>query len=192
MQKSLSELKELPNITKMLRMAIINKLKIVEDYTEYLKQKTVKSMLVLGASLENAEIVRLILEKGTRCEYLCVGKEVVIEDHAKTIVKCLREKGQEYIKSEAIKIYCIGSHPVQFPRTFYNPDEDDAEVLIFFPNEIENIIGKYAILLKDMAVIRKWKDEYIEIKDAFKTDPRGKDTEILTKLISNTRDRKEV
>lgn len=180
-QKSLSELNELPNIIKMLRMAIINKLKIVEDYTEYLKKKTVRSMLVLGASLETPNRVKTILEDGTRCEYLCVGNKEVIEDHARAIVKCLGTKSDEYIKSEAIKIYCIESHPVQFPRTFYNSDEDDAEVLIFFPNEIENIIGKYAILLKNEVVIRKWKDEYIGIRE------RYLDTgNILTKFITRT------
>ena len=178
-QKSLSELKELPNVAKILRMAIINKLKIVEDYNKYLQLKKVKSMWVIGASLRNTEPIKLALEKGIRCEYLCVGDKTAIEHHAQRIVSCLGEKSHEYIINKAIEIYCIGSHPVQFPRTFYNPGEADAEVLIFFPDEIENILGKYAILLEHNDVIQKWVEEYISIKKQYK------DTgDILTKFVT--------
>ena len=87
------------------------------------------------------------------------------------------------------KIYYIGKEHVQFPRTFYNPNADDAEVLIYFPHDIEENIGKHPILVKNKDAAKYFKNEYNEIKEKWQwkendTTGESNDTEILKELIA--------
>lgn len=56
-QNSILELQQLPSVSKLLRMEIIGKLKIIEDYEKYLETKAVKSMQVFGASLSKPSAI---------------------------------------------------------------------------------------------------------------------------------------
>lgn len=170
-QKPLLELKELPELTKILKKEITGEIKILDDYSKHLNNKASNSVWVLGASLKYPEIIKFHLKNGAKCEYLCTGDKQDIEDLTKMVLNHLvedlgKEKVTEHINKGDIVIYCItGLYNLPLSMTIYDGSKNDAEVIFFFYEKLVKAMDKeYAVLLSDKRTVQECTLFYNRVK----------------------------
>lgn len=172
-QKPLLELKEISDVIKILKQDIVDDLEIIPNYQAYLQTKTIKSRWVFGMALyhtvNNLE-ANLIpyLDKGIKCIYLCGGERSVIESRAKQIAKKLYQKHPKYLTEKNLKISWCESYHIPLPMEIYNAEEDEREVLITLPYELETIMDKKcAILIKDKEAAQQCVEKFMGLWDKY-------------------------
>jgi hypothetical protein len=171
-QKSLSGLKELSNNIEILEEKMTPDFTVFSDYTQqYIYKKKIKSIWVLGASLEvtltdNEYFSRLSknLEKGIKCRYLCHGDKDDITERGRQLAKRLENNNINYLTERNLSIIWIQPHFIMLPLNIFNADETDSEILISLPYEVESTSGKKcAVLIKNKKAIQICKEKFVKL-----------------------------
>lgn len=179
-EKPLLELKEISSLIKILKQDTFRDIEIVPDYQSYLKIKEpkIKSRWVFGGTLYhtvNNLRNNLIpyLDAGIDCHYLCGGAENTIKTRAQQIAAALYKENSKYLDNGHLKIYWCDPYHIPLPMCIYNANENDddnnKEVLITFPYEIETAIEKKcAILIKDKEAVQQCAEKFLHLCSIYK------------------------